>query len=84
MTQQSITIPARGSADLPLQLVVPTSRLLDAIGRARRLNDWSQFSYRIKGSANWGNSNFSVPFTREGSLDVIRKAIEVFSPVINQ
>lgn len=79
-TQPNITIPARGAADVPLHLVVPTSRVLDAIGKARRASDWSQFSYRLKGSANWGNSAWTIPFTREGNLDVIRKALEIFAP----
>jgi hypothetical protein len=43
--------------------------------------NWSKISYRIRGSSNWANSNLTIPFQREGSLEVIKRAIEVLGPL---
>ena len=42
----------------------------------------ANLSYRLRGSASWGNSGFPIPFEKSGNLDVLRRMREVLGPLI--
>lgn len=75
--ERQVTLPSRGSRRVPVEFTVPTSRLLDVIARFRTGN-WENFSYRLAGSANWGNTPFGVPFERSGNLDILKRLSILF------
>jgi LEA14-like dessication related protein len=72
VVERRLELPALGTATVPVEFTVPTSRLLDLLDRFRASN-WDNFDYRLAGSANWGNTPFSVPFERTGNLDVLKR-----------
>lgn len=73
----TIYLPKRGVQYVPMVFRVSTLRVLDSVKLARGM-DWSKFSYRVRGTANWADSAVTLPFGRDGSLEVIKRAIEVF------
>lgn len=77
VVERQVTLPAGGSLQVPVEFTVPTSRLLDVIDRFRSGN-WDNFSYRLAGHANWGNTPFGVPFERSGNLDVLKRLSTIF------
>lgn len=75
--QRQVTLPARGSRRIPVEFTVPTARLLDLVVRFRS-GAWTNFSYRLNGQANWGNTPFQVPFERTGNLDILKRLATIF------
>jgi LEA14-like dessication related protein len=76
----TVYLKRHGSQWVPLEFRVSTLRILDSVKQARGM-DWSKLSYKIRGSANWADSGVAIPFQRDGSLEVIKRAIEVFGPL---
>ena len=76
-----MTLPARGRQQVPVEFTVPTSRLLDVLERFRSGN-WDNFSYRLAGHANWGNTPFGVPFERSGNLDILKRLSILFGSTL--
>ncbi len=72
-----VTLPALASRRVPVVFTVPTRRLLDVMQRFRS-GSWNRFTYRLAGSARWGNTPFDVPFERSGDLDTLRRLAEIF------
>ena len=72
-----VTLPALASRRVPVVFTVPTSRLLDVMQRFRD-GRWNRFTYRLSGSARWGNTPFDVPFERSGDLDTLRRLADIF------
>lgn len=72
----SFTLPRRGTVDVPIEFVVPTSRLLDLV-RNLRLRDLETLRYRLAGSARWGSLPFTIPFERAGDFGALRRLIEM-------
>jgi len=77
VVERQVTLPAGGSLQVPVEFTVPTSRLLDVLDRFRNGN-WDNFSYRLAGNANWGNTPFGVPFERSGNLDILKRLPIIF------
>ncbi len=77
VVERQVTLPAGGSLQVPVEFTVPTSRLLDVLDRFRSGN-WDNFSYRLAGNANWGNTPFGVPFERSGNLDILKRLSTIF------
>jgi LEA14-like dessication related protein len=77
VVERQVTLPAGGSLQVPVEFTVPTSRLLDVLDRFRSGN-WDNFSYRLAGHANWGNTPFGVPFERSGNLDILKRLSIIF------
>ena len=77
VVERQVTLPAGGSLQVPVEFTVPTSRLLDVLDRFRNGN-WGNFSYRLAGNANWGNTPFGVPFERSGNLDILKRLPIIF------
>lgn len=73
------TLPAAGELEIPVVFVVPTSRLVDALGRLRLGSDAS-IDYRLSGSANWGSSPFTLRFERRDRIDPLRRLRNLFDP----
>lgn len=67
-----LTLPGRGTRQVPIAFRMPTSGLLDLASRARSEGS-GRLEYRLKGSANWGNSPFTIPFEKTGDLEALRK-----------
>lgn len=67
-----LTLPGRGTRQVPIAFTVPTSALLDLVSRARSEGS-GRLEYRLKGSANWGSSPFTIPFEKTGDLDALRR-----------
>ena len=72
----TLVLPARGTRAVPIDFTVPTVRLIDLV-KGFRLTDVGSLAYRLKGSANWGSSGFSIPFDRRGDLEGLRKLLEL-------
>ena len=77
VVERQVTLPSRGRQQVPVEFTVPTSRLLDVLERFRAGN-WDNFSYRLAGHANWGNTPFGVPFERTGNLDILKRLSIIF------
>ena len=77
VVERQVTLPSRGRQQVPVEFTVPTSRLLDVLERFCAGN-WDNFSYRLAGHANWGNTPFGVPFERTGNLDILKRLSIIF------
>ena len=77
-TSRDVLIPKRSSTQVPIEFTVGTSQLLDVV-RKVRIADLAKLSYSLKGSANWNNGPFSIPFERKGDLGALKKLVETFS-----
>lgn len=75
--ERQVTLPSRGTRRVPVEFTVPTGRLLDVVARFRTGN-WEDFSYRLAGHANWGDTPFGVPFERTGNLDFLKRLSILF------
>lgn len=75
--ERQVMLPAGGRLQVPVEFTVPTSKLLDVLERFRSGN-WDNFSYRLAGHANWGNTPFGVPFERSGNLDILKRLSILF------
>ena len=53
----------------PMSFSIPTSRLLD-IGSSLRDGALMAPSYKLDGSARWGNSGYRFPIVKEGKIDL--------------
>jgi len=67
-----LTLPGRGTRQVPIAFTVPTSGLLDLVSKARSEGS-GRLEYRLRGSANWGSSPFTIPFETTGDLEALRK-----------
>lgn len=67
-----LTLPGRGTRQVPIAFTMPTSGLLDLVSKARSEGS-GRLEYRLRGSANWGNSPFTIPFEKTGDLEALRK-----------
>jgi LEA14-like dessication related protein len=74
---RDIRLPKLASAEVPIEFVVPTSQLLAVIRRVG-LRDLNKVAYSIKGSAQWNNGPFTLPFERKGEFSALKKLTEGF------
>lgn len=75
--ERRVTLPSRASQRVPVEFTVPTVRLVDVIARFGT-GRWYDFSYRLAGRANWGDTPFGVPFERSGNLDILKRLSILF------
>ena len=75
--ERRVILPAGGSQQVPVEFTVPTSKLLDVLERFRS-GHWDNFSYRLAGYANWGDTPYGVPFERSGNLDILKRLSILF------
>lgn len=79
--QRKVVLERNATRPLPIEFTVPTSRLV-AFVRELSLVELTALSYRLKGSANWGDGIFTIPFERRGELDVMRKFRDALRPLL--
>lgn len=79
--QRKVVLERNATRPLPIEFTVPTSRLV-AFVRELSLVELTALSYRLKGSANWGDGIFTIPFERRGELDVLRKFRDALRPLL--
>jgi LEA14-like dessication related protein len=65
------------TSEVPIEFVVPTSQLLAVIRRVG-LRDLNKVAYSVKGSAQWNNGPFTLPFERRGEFSALKKLTEGF------
>ena len=80
--QRKTVLERNATRPLPVEFTVPTSRLL-AFVRELSLIELTALSYRLKGSAQWGDGVFTIPFERRGELDLLRRFREALRPLLN-
>ena len=79
--QRKLVLERNAIRPLPIEFTVPTSRLV-AFVRDLSLVELTALSYRLKGSARWGDGIFTIPFERRGELDVLRKFRDALRPLL--
>jgi LEA14-like dessication related protein len=74
---KDVRLPKLASSEVPIEFVVPTSQLLALIRRVG-LRDLNKVAYSVKGSAQWNNGPFTLPFERKGEFSALKKLSEGF------
>lgn len=77
---RTLTLPARGMRQVPVEFTVPTTRLIGLL-RSLRGSDFAQWNYRLAGKATWGWSGVPLRFDRRGDLEALRELTEIFRPL---
>jgi LEA14-like dessication related protein len=78
--QRKVVLAPNATQPVPVEFTVPTSRLV-AFVRDLSLVELTALSYRLKGSASWGDGVFTIPFERRGEFDVLRKFRDALRPL---
>ncbi len=78
-TQSLITLPADGVIEVPVEITVPTTRLIELL-RALRPGSDGLLPYRIRGSAGWGSEALTLSFERRGEIDALAALREALRP----
>jgi LEA14-like dessication related protein len=78
--QRKVVLAPNATQPVPVEFTVPTSRLV-AFVRDLSLVELTALSYRLKGSASWGDGIFTIPFERRGEFDVLRKFRDALRPL---
>jgi LEA14-like dessication related protein len=78
---KDVSLPKNGSADVPIEFTVGTNQL---VGLLKQVNfrDLGKLSYSLKGSAQWNNGPFNIPFERKGDLSMLKKFTERLGPLL--
>jgi LEA14-like dessication related protein len=79
--QKDINLPKMGQAEVPIEFVIGTSQLIGVLKRVN-LRDLGKLSYSLKGSANWNNGPFTIPFERKGDLSMLKKYTDRLAPFL--
>ncbi len=79
--QRKLVLERNATRPLPIEFTVPTSRLV-AFVRELSLVELTALSYRLKGSAKWGEGIFTIPFERRGEFDVLREFRDALRPLL--
>jgi LEA14-like dessication related protein len=78
---KDINLPKMGNADVPIEFVVGTNQLLGLLKQVN-FRDLTKLSYSLKGSANWNNGPFTIPFERKGDLSMLKKYTDRLAPFL--
>jgi LEA14-like dessication related protein len=78
---KDVNLPKKGSAEVPIEFTVGTSQLLGLLKQVN-FRDLGKLSYSLKGSANWNNGPFSIPFERRGDLSMLKKFTDRLAPFL--
>lgn len=71
-SEATITLPRQGTRQVPIVFTVPTQRLLELVSTVRG-DAAGRFEYRLRGSANWADSPFTLPFEKTGELEALQR-----------
>ncbi len=69
--ESAFVLPGAGSREVPLDFSARTGEILSVLRRLPE-SQGASIAYRLIGSARWGDSPFSIPFERQGSIDPLR------------
>lgn len=75
-TERTVTLPANATRAVPIEFGVATARLIELL-REFRVADGPRLSYRLRGSANWADSPFTIPFERRGEFEALQRLREL-------
>jgi LEA14-like dessication related protein len=78
---KDVSLPKKGSADVPIEFTVGTSQLLGLLKQVN-FRDLGKLSYSLKGSAQWNNGPFNIPFERKGDLSMLKKFTDKLGPLL--
>jgi LEA14-like dessication related protein len=78
---KDINLPKKGSAQVPIEFNISTTQLLGLLKQVN-LRDLAKLSYSLKGSANWNNGPFTIPFERKGDLTMLKKYTDRLAPFL--
>jgi LEA14-like dessication related protein len=79
--QKDINLPKLGIAQVPIEFTMGTSQLIGILKQVS-LRDLTRLSYSLKGSANWNNGPFTIPFERKGDLSMLKKYTDRLAPFV--
>jgi LEA14-like dessication related protein len=77
----NINLPKKGVSEVPVEFVISTSQLLGLLKQVN-LRDLAKLSYGLKGSAQWNNGPFTIPFERKGDLSMLKKYTDRLAPLV--
>jgi LEA14-like dessication related protein len=78
---KDINLPKKGMSEVPVEFVISTSQLLGLLKQVN-LRDLAKLSYGLKGSAQWNNGPFTIPFERKGDLSMLKKYTDRLTPLV--
>lgn len=78
--RRKVVLARNSTQPVPVEFTVPTSRLI-AFVRDLSLVELTALSYRLKGTAGWGDGVFTIPFEKRGEFDVLRKFRDALPPL---
>ncbi len=70
--ERTVTLAANGTRAVPIEFSVATARLIELL-REFRLADGPRLTYSLRGSANWADSPFTIPFGRRGEFETLQR-----------
>jgi LEA14-like dessication related protein len=78
---KDVSLPKKGSAEVPIEFTVGTNQLLGLLKQVN-FRDLGKLSYSLKGSAQWNNGPFNIPFERKGDLSMLKKYTDKLGPLL--
>jgi LEA14-like dessication related protein len=78
---KDINLPKNGAAQVPIEFTMGTSQLIGILKQVN-LRDLTRLTYSLKGSANWNNGPFAIPFERKGDLSMLKKYTDRLAPFV--
>jgi LEA14-like dessication related protein len=69
---KDIRVAKLATTQVPIEFVVPTNQLLAVIRRVG-IRELGRLPYTLKGSAQWNNGPFTLPFERKGEFSAVKK-----------
>jgi LEA14-like dessication related protein len=78
---KDINLPKMGTSEVPIEFTIGTNQLLSILKQVN-FRDLTKLSYSVKGSANWNNGPFTIPFERKGDLSMLKKYTDRLAPFL--
>jgi LEA14-like dessication related protein len=78
---KDINLPKKGTTQVPIEFNIGTNQLIGLLKQVN-LRDLGRLSYSLKGSANWNNGPFTIPFERKGELSMLKKYTDRLAPFL--
>jgi LEA14-like dessication related protein len=78
---KDINLPKNGTTQVPIEFNIGTNQLIGLLKQVS-LRDLGRLPYSLKGSANWNNGPFTIPFERKGDLSMLKKYTDRLAPFL--
>jgi hypothetical protein len=69
---KDIRLTKQATTQVPIEFIVPTNQLLAVIRRVG-IRELGRLPYTLRGSAQWNNGPFTLPFERKGEFSAVKK-----------